>query len=106
MASSVIDFSVVDSVSASFSVNFFYGFAGDTISFYDLSTGDPTFWYWSFGDGNFSTDQNPTNTYSSSGVYDVTLYVSNGASYDEVTYSNYIVIIEDECMHHYKKIAC
>ncbi|WP_375578882.1 FG-GAP-like repeat-containing protein [Marivirga tractuosa] len=33
---------------------------------------------WDFGDGNTSTDQNPTHAYNSSGTYEVTLDVSYG----------------------------
>ncbi|HEX6913821.1 MAG TPA: PKD domain-containing protein [Chitinophagaceae bacterium] len=35
--------------------------------------------YWSFGDGNTSSDPNPVYTYSSDGSYKVTLTVSNGS---------------------------
>ncbi|MFN4234061.1 MAG: PKD domain-containing protein [Bacteroidia bacterium] len=34
-------------------------------------------WNWDFGDGNTSTAQNPSNTYTSPGNYNVTLIVSN-----------------------------
>lgn len=33
---------------------------------------------WAFGDGNTSTDANPTHTYGAAGTYTVTLLVSNG----------------------------
>ena len=32
-------------------------------------------WQWDFGDGNVSSDQNPTYVYSNIGVYDVQLYI-------------------------------
>ncbi len=48
---------------------------GNTISFIDLSTGSPTSWTWSFGDGTTSSVQNPTHTYAVAGVYDVTLTI-------------------------------
>ncbi len=35
-------------------------------------------WYWNFGDGDFSTDENPLHTYDSTGTYTVTLIVSSG----------------------------
>jgi PKD repeat protein len=47
------------------------------IQFNDTSTGNPTEWYWNFGDGNHSLKQNPIHTYQSTGTYTVTLTVSN-----------------------------
>jgi len=51
---------------------------GLTALFTDESTNSPTSWEWDFGDGNTSTIQNPTHTYSSFGDYGVSLIVSNG----------------------------
>ena len=52
--------------------------AGDTVSFLDLSTGDPTSWTWSFSDdGSTSSEQNPTHVFPSAGGFDVRLEVSN-----------------------------
>lgn len=56
----------------------------ETIYFYDNSTdpdGTITSWQWDFGDGNTSTQQNPTHVYTSPGTYNVTLRVTddNGA---------------------------
>lgn len=50
---------------------------GGNISFQDLSAFGPTTWLWDFGDGNTSTEQNPTYTYSASGTYNVCLTASN-----------------------------
>ncbi|MFB0923946.1 MAG: PKD domain-containing protein, partial [Vicingaceae bacterium] len=48
--------------------------------FTDLSTssvGDPIIvWGWDFGDGNSSSQQNPTHTYTSAGPVDIILFVS------------------------------
>ncbi len=54
--------------------------AGDITTFTDLSDGNGTTilsWQWNFGDGNSSTDQNPTHTYAQGGIYNVTLIVTN-----------------------------
>ena len=61
-------------------------FAGDptngtaplTVEFTDQSTNDPTGWSWDFGDGNTSTEQHPTHTYTDPGIYTVQLTASNG----------------------------
>ena len=47
------------------------------VTFTDASTGAPTRWEWDFGDGNVSTSQNPSHTYTSPGVYTVRLRVWN-----------------------------
>ena len=46
-------------------------------------------WFWDFGDGGTSTDQNPNYTYTSNGKYDVTLiaYSANGCA-DTILISN------------------
>lgn len=48
-----------------------------TALFTDTSTGSPTAWSWSFGDGGTSTQQNPMHTYDEPDTYTVTLVVSN-----------------------------
>jgi PKD repeat protein len=46
-------------------------------AFTDQSQDIPQSWAWNFGDGNTSTLQNPTHTYSQPGTYTVTLSVTN-----------------------------
>lgn len=59
-----------------------------TINFVDMSiaggnpSGIPDAWYWEFGDGTSSTDQNPTHTYADNGDYNVCLTISSGTSQD------------------------
>jgi gliding motility-associated-like protein len=51
-----------------------------TVNFTDLSTpgsGIIDSWQWDFGDGNFSTQQNPTHVYTSAGNFNVSLRVHN-----------------------------
>ncbi len=45
------------------------------VHFFDASTGHPTSWLWTFGDGNTSVQQNPNHTYTNSGSYTVSLTV-------------------------------
>ena len=64
--------------------------SGGEVNFNNLSTnneGNPTLYYmWDFGDGNVSSEQNPSHTYETEGEYEVTLKVHNGCScYDEFT---------------------
>jgi PKD repeat protein len=55
-----------------------FSHAGDpTVTFTDLSTEDPTSWSWDFGDGSFSTEQNPVYTYAANGTYNVCLTATN-----------------------------
>ncbi len=42
-------------------------------------------YYWDFGDGSFSSFQNPTHTYDEGGIYQVTLTVTNECSSEELT---------------------
>jgi len=61
--------------------------SGLSVNFFDNSVGAIS-WLWDFGDGNTSTLQNPNHIYTSSGTYDVKLYVENNIkSWDEVTKS-------------------
>jgi PKD repeat protein len=53
------------------------GPAPTLVTFTDLSTNTPTMWNWTFGDGNRSTLQNPTWTYTKSGTYNVSLVSGN-----------------------------
>ncbi len=60
---------------------------GETIQFTDLSTGSIISWEWDFGDGNTSTQQNPTHYYTNPGTYTVSLVVTdtNGCFDTETT---------------------
>lgn len=49
-----------------------------TVEFTDETTGSPDTWLWDFGDGDTSTEQNPTHVYTEPGTYTVTLTASRG----------------------------
>ena len=53
-----------------------------TVNFTDLSSGPIDSWLWDFGDGNTSTDQNPTHLYTEEGLYSVTLLVEGPGGSD------------------------
>ncbi|CAH9049916.1 hypothetical protein PSECIP111854_00410 [Pseudoalteromonas sp. CIP111854] len=59
-----------------------FSYVADMLSatFTDTSTdanNDIASWAWDFGDGNASTEQNPTHEFASAGTYDVTLTVTD-----------------------------
>ncbi|WP_167612781.1 PKD domain-containing protein [Maribellus sediminis] len=63
---------------ADFAANLYTIYVGESIQFSDLSANNPETYEWSFpgADTETSIDQNPTITYSTAGVYDVSLTVS------------------------------
>ena len=62
------------------------------ITFTDLSTINSTSWQWDFGDGNTSSDQNPTHIYETEGVYTVSLTSSNDILNFTKTRNDYITV--------------
>ena len=62
------------------------------INFMDLSTNGPSTWLWDFGDGNSSILQNPSHSYSTGGVFDVSLITTNQYGADSIILNNYINI--------------
>lgn len=69
---------------------------GESISFTDLSTENPTAWNWTFSGATTtsSSEQNPEVTYNTAGEYAVTLEVSNPFGSDELTRAAYITVNE------------
>jgi PKD repeat protein len=79
------------SVTVDFSASPVSGTAPLDVQFTDLSVGAITAWTWDFGDGGFlSTERNPQHTYTSSGVYTVTLTVTTGTGPQSETKVGYI----------------
>lgn len=66
-----------------------------TVKFTDMTSGQVNSWRWDFGDGKASTEQNPTHTYWTHGVYNVILTVSNEYGQADVAKNNYITVIGD-----------
>jgi PKD repeat protein len=81
---------------ASFTGTPISGVAPLTVTFTDRSTQVPTSWNWSFGDGNFSNDQNPVHTYNRGGAFTVSLSATNSKGTSALTRSDYIVVNGDK----------
>ncbi|MCK4990401.1 MAG: PKD domain-containing protein, partial [Bacteroidales bacterium] len=70
---------------------------GETILFIDRTQNEPTSWLWSFGDGNTSTDQEPSHVYNSAGTYTVELAATNETGTSSLIKPDYITInLKDE----------
>ncbi|NOY59052.1 MAG: PKD domain-containing protein, partial [Calditrichaeota bacterium] len=69
------------------------GYPDLTVRFEDDSEGDPTAWYWDFGDGETSTEKNPTHSYSKSGQFDVSLTITTAAGKDTTMKENFINVL-------------
>jgi len=60
------------------------------VQFSDLSTNAPSQWLWDFGDLSTSMDQNPLHTYTTPGIYTVSLTATNLNGSDDFIANNYI----------------
>ena len=72
------------------------GGAAFSVEFDDKSTAGlfgPTSWLWDFGDGQTSTEQNPTHLYTTPGTYTVALTVSEGGTSDTEVKPNFITVL-------------
>lgn len=85
---------VPEPVGAAFSASTTVGCSPLTVDFADLSTGNPTAWAWTFGDGGVSSDQNPTHTFQTPGTFIVTLTASGTCGTDQEIKAGYIQIAE------------
>lgn len=83
---------VFTTVDADFGSDKTVAYIAKDIQFYDNSY-KATSWFWTFGDGNISTNGKPTHAYSNAGVYDVTLSVNSGAA--SITKTGYITVLPD-----------
>jgi len=69
-----------------------FGDAPLTVDFTDQSTNSPTNWHWDFGDGNTSSEQNPSNIYNEVGRFTVALTVSNEYGTDSESKNGFVVV--------------
>ena len=86
------DFILVSDIKAEFSSNKRCGSIPLTVSFTDSSTSACPInnWYWDFGDGETSNQQNPTHQFHNKDVFDITLIVTDSIGSDTLKREDYI----------------
>ena len=77
---------------ADFTANPTNGTAPLVVQFTDQSTGSPVAWSWDFGDGQVSSQRNPSHTYSVAGNFTVRLTASNSAGQATRTRPGFITV--------------
>ena len=85
----------VTSLKAAFSSDVTFGDFPLEVRFEDLSVGLTAGWLWDFGDGQTSTEKNPSHTYTRSGSYNVSLTVTSPNLTDTETKVSCIVVLPD-----------
>lgn len=92
----IITFDCSTVLVANFSANQTIVSMGDYVNFTDQSTGLPTNWSWTFDGGtpSSSTNQSPTIQYNTTGIYAVSLTVTNGSESSSETKTSYIVVVD------------
>ena len=77
---------------ANFTANVTNSSAPVNVQFNDTSTGNATDWFWDFGDGKNSTEQNPKHNYTQTGNFTVSLNASNIAGSSKIIRTNCIEV--------------
>lgn len=79
---------------ANFTADLKMGETPFNVQFKDLSINNPSSWNWTFEGGTPSTSnlQNPTVTYNSEGIYQVSLTCTNNAGNNTITKTSYISV--------------
>ncbi len=92
-----VDFEVQQPPVADFWQDQSTGLAPLAVQFWDNSYDNfgnpPTSWLWDFGDGNTSTDQNPTHEYDSVGSFAVSLTATNAGGSDTKTVADCVQVV-------------
>lgn len=86
-------------IEASFRADVTQGPAPLQVTFEDLSSSSDSVinsWFWTFGDGQSSDQQNPIHTYEAEGSYTVTLRVGDGVKADEETRFDFVFVGEGQ----------
>jgi PKD repeat protein len=88
------DVPIYSALVADFTASPLTGTAPLNVTFTDTTTGSPTSWTWSFGDGTTSTQQNPSHTYTAAGTYDVSLTATNVGGSNTKVKTGYVNVTE------------
>ncbi|MEA3496221.1 MAG: PKD domain-containing protein, partial [Bacteroidota bacterium] len=86
------NFNLFAQTNADFSSNVTSGCSPLSVKFTNLSTGNPTSFYWNFGNGQTSVKINPSATYLNPGSYTVILKVSDANGTNTITKTNFITV--------------
>ena len=92
VSTSTYSFTTMENVYSDFAASPNSGPAPLTVQFTDQSSGNVTGWWWDFGDGNNSMDQNPSHTYENPGTYTVSLTVTGPDGSNTKTKGDYITV--------------
>ena len=84
---------IAPSLAASFTFSPSSPTAGQAVQFTDTSTGSPTSWQWSLGDGATSNTQNPSHIYTTAGSFTVSLTVVYSSSLGSRSISQTITVV-------------
>ncbi|OQP47250.1 hypothetical protein A4H97_07020 [Niastella yeongjuensis] len=68
------------------------GCAPLVVYFKDLTTGNPLYWNWDFGNGSLSNVQNPVISFDQPGTYTVRLVVRNNDGTNGITKNAYVTV--------------
>ncbi|PKL67474.1 MAG: hypothetical protein CVV28_06350 [Methanobacteriales archaeon HGW-Methanobacteriales-1] len=77
---------------ANFTANVTNSSAPANVQFNDTSTGNATAWFWEFGNGKNSSEQNPQHNYTQTGNFTVSLNASNVAGSSKITKTDLIEV--------------
>ncbi|MBN1211388.1 MAG: S8 family serine peptidase [candidate division Zixibacteria bacterium] len=91
----IIDLEAALDWGANFTADVTIGEPPLTVNFSDLSTLTTPTWYWTFGDGVTSDEQNPVHEYQNPGAYDVSLTIETAYGPLTNTRLSYIVALAD-----------
>lgn len=85
--------------------DFNYNINNSTVSFNNISSGQFFYSHWDFGDGNYSTDNNPEHTFANNGVYEIKLVVTNACGTDSISKQvNITTQIDENKNNHFVKL--